>query len=220
MSTKPYLFGAVLACCFGAVSGCKKEPAKSSALYSVPGLPPCDSFNITVDIQGSGGAVPAVNVPFTAVRCDADSGYLVAKDGGNVPDLIRAEYDATAKSIRLRSTIVMPKTGSRDPIRFTARLDLPGVVDIPISAMPEALDEAPGGDSGEGQGASLVINHGAVICDYVSVSGSGYKLSKCFQGGKRMAADAVMGNVSSVEFRIVSGGARYVTTADLRIIHN
>jgi hypothetical protein len=219
MGIKPCLFGAVLAGSFAAVSGCKKEPAKASVLYSVPGLPPCDTYNITADIGGSGGAVPAADVPFTAVRCDADSGYLVAKDGGNVPDLVRAEYDASAKSINLRSTIVMAKTGSREPVRFVGRMDLPGAVDIAISALPETLDEAPGSDSGQGQGASLVINHGAVICDFVSVSGSGYKFSRCLQGGKPMAADALIGNVTSVEFRIVSGEARYITTADLRIIH-
>jgi hypothetical protein len=219
MTTRPYLSWAVLLGVLLPVSGCKKEPAKASVLYSMPGLPPCDSFNITVDIQGSGGAVPTSDVPFTAVRCDGDSGYLVAKDGGNVPDLIKADYDSQTKSISLRSTIVMPTSGSHDPVRFTSRLDLPAVVDFAVSALPESLDEAPGGDSGDGQGANLVINHGAVICEFKSSTGAGYKFSRCVQGSKTMAADAVIGNVSSVEFRIISAGARYITTADLRIIH-
>ena len=219
MRTKTFLFGLSVGWALAAFYGCKKEPARSNSLESAPALSPCDSLHITVDFKGTGGAIPAIAVPFTAVRCDGETGYLVAKDGGNVPDLLRSDYDAKSKSISLRSTVTRPKSGYGDSLRLTSRLELQSPVAISVAALPVTLDVAPGGDAGVDQSVNLIINHGTVTCSYLSVSDSSYKFSRCIDGVKNIPDTGVIENVTSLEFRVNGAAPNYITTVDLSVSH-
>jgi hypothetical protein len=180
------------------------------------------------------GAVAATDVPYAGVRCTDNSGYLVMSNSAVIPNLMNSSYSSGTKTISLRASKIIPKSGTTSTMWFNAKRTLSPAVDIAASALPTELNIVPGGYAGNGQKVYVRFNGRATTCAYQSHANTVYKSRYCATGATEtpgvagsgltggVAVDLVSGvisGVSSIEIEVNGSSSRYVTTVDFSVIH-